>query len=67
MNAFAFDDCMTLADHQVESAEFNGKLNQESNRRKWVVGIFSALLYITHLKGCEPHSNHKSKKSHNHN
>ena len=30
--------------------------------KKKVEGFFSALLYITHLKGCEPHSNHKSKK-----
>ena len=47
MNALAFHDfdCMTLADHQVESAEFNGKLNQESKAESGGIFLSSAFYY----------------------
>ena len=47
MNAFAFHDfdCMTLADHQVESAEFNGKLNQESKEESGGIFLSPAFYY----------------------
>ena len=68
MNALAFHDfdCMTLADHQVESAEFNGKLNQESKEESGGIFLSPALYYP--LEGLwTAFKPQIKKKSHNHN
>ena len=68
MNAFAFHDfdCMTLADHQVESAEFNGKLNQESKEESGGI-FFQPCFILPTWRAVNRIQTTNQKKSHNHN
>ena len=47
MNVLAFHDfdCMTLANHQVESVKFNGKMNQESKKESGGIYLSPAFDY----------------------